>query len=247
MIDIISPVTRQREAKQAEPREAIYRLCAVAFAYPLKETQQALEEGRLQAAFSHAWLALGGEPWPDLKASKDLSSLEVGYMATFVHGHRGKPRVPLVASAYSQLIGGQTPGAFMLNVQAFYSHFGLKAAVDDEGIKDEPDHLVTMLEFCALMCHLELQALVGGRDTTPFRRAQRDFLARYLIPMLQMLRITYIKESAYGLDPTLAHLIAILPNWASAQHHALENQVGPSSTSTTNATSAISNEQSMWN
>ena len=246
MIDIISPATRQREAQIAEPREAIYHLSAVAFAYPLKETQQALEEGRLQAAFSDAWIASGAQAWPELNASKDLHSLEIGYMATFIHGHRGKPRVPLVASAYSQLVAGQTPGAFMLNVQAFYSHFGLKAAVDDEGIKDEPDHVVTMLEFCALLCHLELQALVGGRDTTPFRRAQRDFLARYLIPMLRMLRGTYAKENHYGLDATLAHLITVLPDWASAQHRALENQVGPSSKSTTENTSVASANQPMW-
>ncbi|TMM47784.1 molecular chaperone TorD family protein [Colwellia ponticola] len=246
MIDIISPLTRQREAQVTEPRETIYHLSAVTFAYPLKETQQALEEGRLQGSFSHAWVASGEQPWPELNASKDLHSLEVGYMATFIHGHRGKPRVPLVASAYPQLIAGQTPGAFMLNVQAFYSHFGLKAAVDDEGIKDEPDHVVTMLEFCALLCHLELKALVGGRDTSTFRRAQRDFLARYLIPMLRILRGTYAKESHYELDATLAYLITVLPDWASAQHRALEDQVGPSSKSTTENTSVASANQSMW-
>lgn len=247
MTNIVTPTTRQDEVNNVAPREAIYRLCAAIYAYPLAETQLALEEKRLQTALSEAFQALGGKPWPELGVSENLHQLEVGYMATFIHGHRGKPRVPLVASAYSQLIGGQTPGAFMLNVQAFYGHFGLTAAIDDEGIKDEPDHLVTMLEFCAFLCHLERQALVGGRDASAYRRAQRDFLARYLLPMLQMVKAGYGKEKDHGLDPNIVHLIEVLPMWANAQHRALENQVGPTSVQSSKSTSTTSIDQAMWN
>lgn len=247
MMDSVMPPIHQHEAEQAEARSAIYRLAAVALAYPLAETQQALEEGRLQAALSHAWQTLGGEPWPELDVSESLEQLEVSYMATFVHGRRGKPRVPLVSSAYAELIGGLTPGGYMLNVQAFYSHFGLTAAVDDEGHKDEPDHLIAMLEFCALLCHLELQALAAERDASPYRRAQRDFLARYLTPLLQMLRASYAKESYHGLDANLAHLIEVLPGWSSVQQRALETQVGLSLKQTPDSAATISTNQSMWN
>src|SRR5690554_2515490 len=123
MSESTQPLNSQSELESAQARETIYRLAAVTLGYPLEETLVALQEGRLQAAFSEAWQTLSGESWPVLPVSASLQDLEVGYMATFIHGKRGKPRVPLVGSAHPELIGGQTPGAFLLNVQAFYSHF----------------------------------------------------------------------------------------------------------------------------
>ncbi|MGO1792085.1 MAG: molecular chaperone TorD family protein [Oceanisphaera sp.] len=216
----------QHQIARAQAREAIYRLAAVALAYPLTETFQALTEGRLQAALDEAWQALGGAPWPVFEHSASLEQLEMGYMAIFMHGKRGKPRVPLVASAYSSLIAGLTPGAFMLNVQAFYSHFGVAAAIEDEGHKDEPDHVVAMLEFCALLCHFEGLALTSSKEPSAYRRAQRDFLSRYLVPLLQTIRAHYAQESRYGLDENLAHLVEELPAWAVAQLLDLEAEVG---------------------
>ncbi|WP_144777326.1 molecular chaperone TorD family protein [Marinobacter maritimus] len=228
MTQLTAPAVRQYEFERAGARGAIYRLAAVALGYPLDETWEALADGRLQAALSGALQTLGDEPWPTVDASFSSEDLQVGYMATFVHGKLGKPRVPLVASAYGGLIGGLTPGAYMLNVQAFYTHFGLTAAVEDEGHKDQPDHLLAMLEFCALLCHLEAQALENSRDAAPYRRAQRDFLVRYLRPLLQAIRATYAQENQYGLDANLAHLVKVLPDWTHTQQLALETQVGPS-------------------
>lgn len=239
-------LSRQYEAERAQARETVYRLAAVSLSYPLEETLQALQERRLQTVLSLAWQTLGDEAWPELDVSDSLQELEVGYTATFMHGRRGKPRVPLVASAYSQLVGGLTPGAFLLNVQAFYSHFGLKAAVEDEGHQDEPDHLVAMLEFCALLCYLEQQALEQSKDAAPYRRAQRDFLMRYLIPLLQVVRADYAKESRHGLDPNLAHLIEVLPRWAYTQQQTLEALVGVYSKETSKIASSNSASQPMW-
>ncbi|MDR5902010.1 molecular chaperone TorD family protein [Halomonas icarae] len=215
------------EEARLAARETLYRLAAALFGYPLAETQQALEDGRLHAALSSAWQTLTGEPWPRLAPSASLADLEVGYMATFVHGRRGAPRVPLVASAYADLVAGQTPGNYLLNVQAFYRHFGLTAAGGDEGHADEPDHLVAMLEFCALLCHLERQALGSGGDPSPSRRAQRDFLARYLGPLLHAVRLCFVEAGDHGLDATLAQLTEALPDWADDQQAALAAQVGP--------------------
>lgn len=246
MTQMTAPVVRQFEIERAEARGTLYRLAAVALGYPLEETWQALADGRLQQAFNGAWQTLGGEPWPTLDVSASLSDLEVGYMATFVHGKRGKPRVPLVASAYEKLVGGQTPGTYMLNVQAFYTHFGLTAAVEDEGHKDQPDHLLAMLEFCALLCHFEAQALEHNRDTKPYRRAQRDFLARYLTPLLQAIRAGCGKERRYGLDANLAHLVEVLPAWAHEQQMALEAHVGPCPQEGDKKSTPDSANQPMW-
>ncbi len=236
----------QHELESAQARETVYRIAAAVLGYPLEETLQALQEGRLQTVLSQAWQALGGQAWPELDVSESLQALEVGYMATFIHGKRGKPRVPLVASAHAELIGGQTPGAFLLNVQAFYSHFGLKAAVEDEGHQDEPDHVVAMLEFCALLCYLERQALTQAKDAAPYRRAQRDFLMRYLLPLLQSIRSMYAKERHLGLDPTLEHLLQELPDWAANQQLSLEQLVGAYTKETKIIASSGSVSQPMW-
>lgn len=227
-------------------RGTVFRLAAAMLDYPLAETQQAIEQGRLAQALNAAMQTLGQPPWPVLPASHDLAALEVGYMATFAHGRRGKPRVPLVASGYDTLLAGDTPGNFMLNVQAFYTHFGLKAATDDEGHIDEPDHLVTMLEFCALLCHLEEQASLNRRDASSYQRALRDFMARYLLPLLNTLRARLAGEGGQDLDASLAYLIQRLPDWAAGQQHRLENQVGPCPAPGAGRNTASAEPQNLW-
>ncbi|WP_416137375.1 molecular chaperone TorD family protein [Halomonas sp. HK25] len=239
-----APATDERDSLAA--RETIYRLAAALFGYPLAETQQALEEGRVAATLDPAWRVLTGEAWPALPPSEDLTALQVGYTATFLQGRRGRPRVPLVASAHEALLEGQTPGNYLLNVKAFYRHFGLQAAQGDEGHAEEPDHLVAMLEFCTLLCHLEQEALNGGRDPGPFQRAQRDFIARYLGPLLASIQECFADARDQGLDPTLAHLIEVLSGWVAEQQAALAAQVGPSPQPGDAAAHSNADSRSLW-
>ena len=236
--------TQSVTTEQVLARGTVFRLAAAMLDYPLAETWQALHEGRMAQVLSQAMAVLGEAAWPALPASNDLKALEVGYMATFVQGRRGRPQVPLVASAYEQLLAGDTPGHYLLNVQAFYRHFGLKAATEDEGHIDEPDHLVTMLEFCALLCHLEQQAFESGRDAASPRRALRDFLTRYLVPMTSALRERFNREADQGLDANLACLVQRLPDWADRQREILEHQVGPCPQPGQRA--ATGDAESMW-
>lgn len=233
------------EAERLAARETLYRLAAALLSYPLAETQQALEDGRLHDTLDQAWQTLTAEPWPALEPSADLAALEVSYMATFIHGRRGKPRVPLVANAYDELLAGESPASHMLNVQAYYRHFGLQPALGDEGLTDEPDHLVAMLEFCALLCHLEAEALASDRDASPYRRAQRDFVARHLSPLLHVIKARHATENRHGLDATLTQLIETLPAWADSQRAELEAQVGPCPRPDQNKSSASAN-QALW-
>lgn len=233
------------DVEQLDAKETIYRLAAALFGYPLAETQQALEDGRLMAALSPAWQTLTGKPWPKLAPSADLTALQVGYTATFLQGQR-KPRVPLVASAHGELLGGETPGNYLLNVLAFYRHFGLQTAQGDEGHAEEPDHLVAMLEFCSLLCHLERQALINGRDTQPYQRAQRDFIARYLAPLLAAIKARFANAREYGLDLTLAQLIEVLPDWVADQQAALASQVGPSPLPGAANTHSTADSRPLW-
>ena len=93
---------------------------------------------------------------------------------------------------------------------------------------DEPDHLACMLEFMSVLCHLEAEAL-RSKDATrhPYRRAQRDFLCRYLGPMLQTVARCLHGGPKTGLDPIIGQLVDDLPTWAESQAAELEARVGP--------------------
>lgn len=233
--------------QRADAAGSIYRLAAVAFGHPLPELQDALADGSFHAAFTTSWRQITGREWPRCAASADFPTLESGYIDAFAHGRRGKPRIPLLAGDYPTLLGGRTRPAFMLNVQAFYRHFGLQAATKDEGRTEEPDHLVDMLEFMAVLCHLEARALERGADPSPYRRAQRDFLRRYLVPLMDAIRQSLAGQKTLNLDPTLVRMIEDLPEWASQQLVELEARVGPYADSPASASSRTrSVAQNLW-
>jgi DMSO reductase family type II enzyme chaperone len=58
----------------------------------------------------------------------------------------------------------------------FYHHFGLNLSEDP---RELPDHLTTQLEFLHYLAFRETQALQEQGDPGPYRRAQRDFVARH--------------------------------------------------------------------
>ena len=233
--------------KRADAKGAIYRLAAAAFGHPVPEFQRALEDGSFHAAFDAAWQQITGRPWPRAAACDDFTALEAGYIDTFVHGRQGKPRVPLLAGEYEHLLGGKSRPAFMLNVRAFYRHFGLQAAAADEGRAEEPDHLIDMLEFMTVLSHLEARALEGRRDPSSVRRAQRDFLQRHLLPLIDAIGRSLAAEPELSLDATLLRLAEDLPQWARLQLAELEARVGPygDHSADTNARPR-SVEQNLW-
>lgn len=214
-------------AARAQAKETLWRLAAIAFGHPQPELYDSLKSGCFDSAFSQAWTIVTGRGWHRQAQSDDFAALESGFIATFLHGRKGKPVAPLLAGDYEHLLAGHARPVFMLNISAFYRHFGLKAATADEGRTDEPDHLASMLEFMAVLTHLEVRALSGETDPAPYRRAQRDFLRRYLVPLLQAVAGRLRQSPPTGLDPTLRELADELPGWAEGQAHELEARVGP--------------------
>lgn len=215
-------------AERAAAKETIWRLAALAFGHPTEEVQIAFANGDFHRAFDRAWSAVTGRCWPKISPSSDLVALEAGYIRAFLHGPKGKPIASLLAGDHETLLAGDARPVFMLNIAAFYRHFGLQAATGDEGRADEPDHLASMLEFMAVLCHLEAKALGEGRDPSPFRRAERDFIRRYLGSMLRAVAgRLYGSTVSDDLDPVIRQLVDELPNWAESQAAELEARVGP--------------------
>lgn len=214
-------------AERAAAKETIWRLAALAFAHPTPELYEAFASGDFHAAFDSAWSAVTGKPWLETTPSPDFKSLEAGYITAFLHGAKGKPVAALLAGDHERLLAGHARPVFMLNITAFYRHFGLKAATGDEGRTDEPDHLASMLEFMTVLSHLEANALGQGKDPSPYRRAERDFLYRYLAPMLRTVGACLRSGLVKDLDLTITQLAQELPVWADGQTAELEARVGP--------------------
>jgi TorA maturation chaperone TorD len=115
----------------------------------------------------------------------------------------------------------------MLNLIQLYKHFGLQAAAQDEGRQDEPDHMASMTEFIAVLCHLEATALERGGDPSPYRRAQRDFLCRFLAPSLEAVAGLLRRAALPDLDPTVFQALQDMAAWSQSQITELEARVGP--------------------
>ncbi len=212
---------------RAQAKESLWRLAALAMGHPSPELHGAVVSGEFHAAFSSAWANVTGSAWPDPGGTGDFAAFEAGYIAAFLHGRAGKPTAALLAGDHEAILAGLTRPVFMLNLAAFYKHFGLKAATGDEGKNDEPDHVASMLELMAVLCHLEAQALDKGREPDPYRRAQRDFLCRYLEPALSTVAGLLRQTPVATLDPTLAQLVQNIAEWAAQQIAELEIRVGP--------------------
>ncbi|MDP5220197.1 molecular chaperone TorD family protein [Ruegeria sp. 2205SS24-7] len=212
---------------RAQAKETIWRLAALAFGHPSRDLYAAITSGEFQAAFSAAWTDVTGAGWPKMPSSPDYDSFEAGYIRAFLHGVGGKPTAALLAGDHEHILAGLTRPVLMLNIAAFYRHFGLQAATSDEGRNDEPDHMASMFELMSVLCHLEARALREGKDASGYRRAQRDFLCRYLGPTLDAVAGLLRHHTVPLLDPTLMQLAQDLHGWAEAQIHELEARVGP--------------------
>lgn len=213
--------------QRAQAKECIWRLAALAFGHPSVEFFDAVASGQFHAAFSDAWADATGVPWPRMPVSPDFASFEAGYITAFLHGNGGKPVAALLAGDHEEILAGLSRPSFMLNVAAFYKHFGLKAATGDEGKNDEPDHLASMLELMSVLCHLEATALAKGKDASGYRRAQRDFLCRYLGPTLKAVAGLLRRHPVTLLDPTIGQLVQDMSAWTEVQINELEVRVGP--------------------
>lgn len=234
-------------SERAEANVVIYRLAAAAFGHPVPELHEAFADGRFHDAFNSAWRSITGRDWPRSPASESFTDLEAGYIDMFLHGRRGQPRVHLLAGDHETLRGGVTRPVFMLNVQAFYRHFDLQAATEDEGRTEEPDHVATMLEFMAVLHHLEARAIERGNDPSAYRRAQRDFLHRYLVPLMEALYQGVSAERHGQLDANLLRLIEDLPQRLRQQLAELEVRIGPCADLATGSSERQHNlAQNLW-
>jgi DMSO reductase family type II enzyme chaperone len=198
------------EARVAAARSRAYETFARLFDYPDTELFEDVRDGTLVNALRRVLaevdpaLAEGGS-WEALReAGDEPDDLAVEYTRLFDVGASGPP-CPL----YGGLYGGSRMKV-MEEAVRFYNHFGLSLA---ESPRELPDHVTTQLEFLHFLAFREAEALESDADPGPYRRAQRDFVARHpgrWIPQLgarvgQQEAMPFFRELVGRLEAFLAH------------------------------------------
>jgi DMSO reductase family type II enzyme chaperone len=193
------------EGQHAAARSRVYAAFAEIFEYPDAEYFEAVRSGTLAEALREVLrnvdpsLAEEGEKggWQALtQAGDDKDDLAVEFTRLFDVGASGPP-CPL----YGGLYGGARMKT-MEEVVRFYNHFGLTLS---ESPHELPDHLTTELEFLHFLAFREAQTLEKGEDAGPYRRAQRDFLARHLGRWIPKMRAKLEGESPMPFFLALVH------------------------------------------
>jgi DMSO reductase family type II enzyme chaperone len=163
-------------AKLAAARSRAWGAFAELFEYPDAELYEAVCSGTLVQALKDVLGAVDpslveGGRWEALTQAGEKDDLAVEFTRLFDVGAGGPP---------CPLYGGLYVGARMKTMEEavrFYNHFGLTLS---ESPRELPDHVTTELEFLHFLAFREAQAIEQGAEPDPFRRAQRDFIARHL-------------------------------------------------------------------
>jgi DMSO reductase family type II enzyme chaperone len=166
-----------REEITAALRSRAHLLLGALLSYPDAEQCAAIRSGALPRALRETLEAIdpalvGRADWAALGDAGDGDELAVEYTRLFDVGTSGPP---------CPLYGGLYDGARMKTMEEavrFYNHFGLHMA-ESEAVRELPDHLSTELEFLHFLAFREAEACQRGEDAGPYRRAQRDFVARH--------------------------------------------------------------------
>lgn len=159
----------------AAARSKIYALLAEALGFPQGASAIRLLDGDLLAELDEA-IALSplnitaprSSDFPNSRSA--IRELQILYTELF-DVTSGAPKVSLLERRY-----GDTPEQKLWEqLFGFYAHFGLDFAAGYAA--EQPDHLLTELGFMHYLSFIE--AGTAG-DPGPYRRGQRDFLARHL-------------------------------------------------------------------
>ena len=161
-------MTSEIGSAQVAPVGGVYLFLARCFSYPQVEFMRAMQE--------HLRALVVGLPFDVNFPEVPSPTLSQGELESeYIDAFDLNPSCPLYESEYGS--GGRTDRDIVQELLRFYGHFGVKL---NEKEKDYPDHLVAELEFMAFLAGKEADSSERGKDPSPYRLAQRDFLERHL-------------------------------------------------------------------
>jgi DMSO reductase family type II enzyme chaperone len=174
-------------------RSQIYHLLALGFKYPTREMFVLYQDGNFMAELFELFSSLphlsgialqaagaGDQAHPDLEGV-DYRDFEVKYVGAFDVGFP-EPPCPPYEGFYNS---GVSKTEVMLDVSAFYRHFGLVMS-QEEGKRELSDYLCAELEFLHFLTFKEAQARDENEQELlkGYILAQKDFLERHMITWL---------------------------------------------------------------
>lgn len=178
----------------AAARSQLFQLLALGFTHPVVAFHRVLKDGSYgQALVSAAAKAHCGGHFTHLE-TREFASFEADYIHLFQMGSGGKPIVSLNAADHKDIAQERGRPEILLEYSGWYRHFGLKIN-DAEDANELPDHLVCQLEFLAWLAHLEDDATQEADLQQGYQRAQRDFMQRHLLPLMEGL-VTELQQRA---------------------------------------------------
>ncbi len=207
------------EELRAAARSRVYAAFCDALSVPDEERLAEISRGELagglRAAVERVAPELSdGVDWQALSGTGD-DDLAVEYTRLFEVGASGPP-----CALYGGLYGDARMKTMEETVR-FYNHFGLTLS---ENPRELPDHLTTELEFLHFLAFREAEALRAGFDPGPFRRAQRDFVARH--PGRWLPHLVRRLAGAQAGDFYVA-LFTLLAGWLIREERTLTALAGP--------------------
>ena len=148
----------------------VYLVFARAFDFPRPEFWDRVEGRPFDEVFGQTPAAPDrARPLPAVVPARSQEQREDEFLGLFELG--GTP-------LYEGLQRGEKGRDGLLEeLLRFYEYFDLRLREQE---LEYPDHLVTELEFLTYLASREAAAGEAGHSPLPFRRAQRDFLARHL-------------------------------------------------------------------
>lgn len=155
-------MTKDNPATSASRR---YLLLSACFQYPDQDLVDAIAAGDLDGLLGD-----------NVRQIDDVETLQVEYTRLFDVISGSSSLCSLNAGDY----GDGRPQKLEEMVR-FYAHFGLTLPQQYPVL---PDHLTAQLEFLHFLSHEEARLLAEAEDPADYRRAQRDFLRRLLLPWL---------------------------------------------------------------
>lgn len=158
-----------RQRRHAVARSRAFALLASGFRYPDAATFAAVRCGGFAAALADAFAAY--RPAPGLlralaQPGVSVTHMQAAYLRAFEAGSDGA-LCPPYEGHYAP---AAERGALLIELKAFYDHFGLGMTAGGE----LEDHLTAELEFLHALAHAEGQGATAG-----IARAQADFLDRH--------------------------------------------------------------------
>ncbi len=195
------------DQEDAIARSNLYGLLAFGFGHANAEQYAQIVEGTFQHDIISCITRCMSTDKVNVKIMADglsvvgrsLEDFEAEYLNSF-HTNLPVPSASLYESSY---VKNSAKATILLELRAFYEHFGLAVA---ENTRELEDNLTGELEFMHFLSAKEAQCIDERLNVVPYVLAQHDFVSRHLAVWIPEFRRDVAKKSMMNFYRSLAQI-----------------------------------------